>query len=110
MRDHGRLLGTLFMAYALAQLVATGVTFAGLPPQTRAQVFTGLGALAVGLTLLAVGVYLWAGRRLRAGDPRVRTLAIVLAGLALPNVPLGTALGFYGLWVMLRPNAPARAH
>jgi hypothetical protein len=33
-----------------------------------------------------------------------RTLTIVLSAVNLMNVPLGTALGLYGLWVLLSPE------
>jgi hypothetical protein len=34
--------------------------------------------------------------------PWARTLAIVLSALNLLHVPFGTALGIYGLWVLLQ--------
>ncbi len=34
-----------------------------------------------------------------------RILTIVLSALDLLNVPIGTALGIYGLWVLLSPGA-----
>jgi hypothetical protein len=32
-------------------------------------------------------------------------LAIVVSALHLINIPFGTALGIYGLWVLLSPEA-----
>jgi hypothetical protein len=32
-------------------------------------------------------------------------LTIVLSALELMSVPIGTALGIYGLWVLLSPGA-----
>lgn len=34
-----------------------------------------------------------------------RILTIVLSALNLLNIPIGTALGVYGLWVLLSPQA-----
>jgi hypothetical protein len=34
-----------------------------------------------------------------------RTVAIILGVISLFNVPFGTALGIYTLWVLLSPNA-----
>jgi hypothetical protein len=31
-------------------------------------------------------------------------LTIILSALDLPGVPIGTALGVYGLWVLLKPE------
>jgi hypothetical protein len=36
--------------------------------------------------------------------PWARILGIVLSALNLPGVPIGTALGIYGLWVLLHPE------
>ena len=35
-------------------------------------------------------------------QPWARILAIVISALDLLNVPIGTALGVYGLWVLLQ--------
>jgi hypothetical protein len=42
-----------------------------------------------------------AGFGLLARKPWARTLTIVLSALELLHVPFGTALGIYGLWVLL---------
>jgi hypothetical protein len=55
-----------------------------------------IGGAAVGLI---------AGWGLLARQPWARTLAIVLGSLSLFDVPFGTALGIYTLWVLL----PARS-
>jgi hypothetical protein len=39
--------------------------------------------------------------------PWARVGGIVLSALELLNVPIGTALGLYGLWVLLRPESEA---
>ncbi|MBZ5727289.1 MAG: hypothetical protein LAP87_20110 [Acidobacteriia bacterium] len=39
--------------------------------------------------------------------PWSRVLMIVISALELVNVPFGTALGIYGLWVLTRPESEA---
>lgn len=51
----------------------------------------------VGLAVPAVAV----GFGLLKLKPWARVLGIALAILSLPHVPVGTALGIYGLWVLL---------
>jgi hypothetical protein len=36
-----------------------------------------------------------------------RILTLILCGLNLLNIPFGTALGLYGFWVLLKPEAEA---
>jgi hypothetical protein len=96
MRDHVRILGTLFMAWGVAQFVALIAFAAGWrmnAPQTRVP------GLAWVLTLLGGAIYLWIGRSLRQRDLRIRTPAILLSILALLSFPVGTVIGAYGLWV-----------
>ena len=60
----------------------------------------------IGLGLAATAVLgIIAGWGLLERRPWSRMLAVVLACLALLNLPLGTALGIYTLWVLL----PAKA-
>jgi hypothetical protein len=42
-----------------------------------------------------------AGRGLMQHEPWARTVALVLAFLSLFNIPFGTALGIYTMWVLL---------
>jgi len=63
-----------------------------------------LGAIAVLVLVLALVLSvpgIIAGVGLLSIQPWARILTIVLSGLNLLNVPLGTALGVYGLWVLL---------
>ncbi len=62
------------------------------------------GAFAVVLFLVIVALSLpgiVAGAGLLKFRSWARILAIVLSGLNLFNMPFGTALGIYGLWVLL---------
>ena len=61
---------------------------------------------AVSLFLLFVSTpSVIAGIALLYFKPWGRMLAIVVSALHLVNIPLGTALGIYGLWVLFSPEA-----
>jgi len=51
--------------------------------------------------MIAAVVGLMAGWGLLQRAPWARLLALILAFLALFNVPFGTAIGVYTLWVLL---------
>ena len=61
--------------------------------------FTGAALGAFMLALSLPGII--AGVGLLKYQPWARILTIVLSALNLMNIPLGTILGIYGLWVML---------
>jgi hypothetical protein len=46
-----------------------------------------------------------AGWGLLQRESWARTLTLVLGFLSLLNIPLGTALGIYTIWVLLAPQA-----
>ncbi len=60
----------------------------------------GVGALLVLITLVLSIPSIIAGTGLLSHRPWSRMLTIVLSVLELIHVPFGTALGFYGLWVL----------
>ncbi len=91
------------MAWAVAQAVSFLLFFiwrpegmAPLPPTTP------LTVAALALSAVALVLYFLVGMRLRALDPRARVPAIALSALALLSIPLGTAIGVYGLWTMFK--------
>lgn len=113
---HLSLVAILWIAASLLNLLGAGVLYvlghtimlrvgqmAGAPvgPDFFLGLFTVL-ALFTGLKGL---VGLMAGWGLLQREPWARILTLVLAFIALLNVPLGTALGVYTLWVLLAPNA-----
>lgn len=102
MRDHAKILGVLFVAWALVQAVAAVV----MAVTGRADV--AWPALAVIATVGIVAAYAWVGARLIAHDGRMRTPATVLSALLLISFPVGTVLGIYGLWSLFRKPVPAR--
>ena len=69
-----------------------------------APLLTGLGGLIfLGLAVLGIPAII-AGIGLLEFRPWGRMLGIVISALDLIHFPLGTALGIYGLWVLLSPE------
>ena len=118
MRDHVRILAYLYIFFgALGLLAALAVLFifgglAGVVgmanPQDAEAVHVAvpilgiIGMLAFVLVLLLSLPSVIAGAGLLKFRPWARLLTIVLSALNLPMVPFGTALGIYGLWVLLQ--------
>jgi hypothetical protein len=119
MQKHLELVGLLYiLAALLTALVATSVFILGLGalsivwsdgPRMAASV-TGATFLVVALLLgVWAGLNAWVGRELRrARWPLARLAGFGLAILHLFVLPFGTALGVYGLWVLLHPETRAR--
>ena len=72
----------------------------GPPPFVRPL----LMLIACALLVKAI-IGIAAGVGLLQRQPWGRTLGIVLGIISLFNVPFGTALGIYTLWVLMSPNA-----
>lgn len=103
MRDHRRILGTLYIAWAVLQLV--GAVALSVWGESRPAI-PWLYWLSSVVVAIAYG---WVGWRLRLHDPRVRVGAILLGLLALLSFPVGTVLGIYALWSLLRKEQPQEA-
>jgi predicted membrane-bound dolichyl-phosphate-mannose-protein mannosyltransferase len=118
-REHIKILGILnivmgaFTALAgLATLVImggmAGVITAAAKDQDNAvaaPIIAGVG-IAVGIFLLLLSLpSIIGGWGLIKFRPWSRILMIILSVLHLLNVPLGTALGVYGLWVLFNDQA-----
>ena len=104
--SHVRLLGILWLASAVIHLIPGFflVTFMRhgmiLPPD--APPFVNGLMHVIGMAFMGSAVLsLMAGWGLLERQPWARMLAIVLGVLHLINVPFGTALGAYTLWVLL---------
>jgi hypothetical protein len=111
-RDHVRLVGILWMAYSALHVVAGVLILAALslfghaihipnhPPEVTVWLrllFSFIGWLI--LAKAAVGFF--AGWGLLQREEWARIVALVVGFVALLNVPVGTALGVYTLWVLL---------
>jgi hypothetical protein len=95
-------LGT-FLAFGLMALLSfIGIAGAASDPDAWAAIpILGITGAALGVFLLALSLPgVIAGFGLLKFRPWARIFTIVLSVLNLVNVPLGTILGIYGLWVM----------
>jgi hypothetical protein len=63
-------------------------------------------AITIVVLLLSVPGFI-AGIGLLSYQPWARILTIIISALELPGVPLHTALGIYGLWVLLSNEGAA---
>jgi hypothetical protein len=122
MRDHVKILGVVnivfgclgvLAALAIAALFAFGGTMAGVAAQNDPDAIIAvgiMGALGTGLFILILVLSLpgiVAGWGLLNLKPWARILGIVLSALNLVNFPIGTAIGGYGLWVLLDKETEA---
>jgi hypothetical protein len=69
-----------------------------------------VGAIVVIVVLVISVPGLIAGIGLLSFQPWARILTIVISVLELPGVPFHTALGIYGLWVLLSNEGTALFH
>jgi len=98
-------LSALFFLIGLfAFFFLTGIGFMIEDPEgSRILSFVGLAA---GVFLIALSIPgLFAGYGLLKQRVWGRVLAIVVAVLDLFNIPIGTAIGIYALWVLTEDNA-----
>ena len=72
-----------------------------------APILGGIGGLLFIVLLLLSIPSIIAGVGLLKLEPWARILAIVLSAIELLNVPIGTALGVYGLWALTKPETEA---
>jgi hypothetical protein len=113
---HTHLLGILWMAYSAISLVAGAalMTIAhtifgrmGLPhmPGGPPAFLRPLLSMIAILLLAKAALGIATGWGLMQRESWARMLAIVLGVISLFNLPLGTAIGIYTLWVLVSPNA-----
>jgi hypothetical protein len=82
---------------ALALIHAPDAGAVGIAAGLTAGMFGFAGLFA----LLWGGASLWSGMLLRRHEPLGRALGLALGVVNLLVMPFGTALGIYGLWVLL---------
>ena len=96
------LCGALFLG--LGSGLAAGIVGASAKPDDAAIAIPILGfagtALAVFLALFALPSLI-TGYGLLYFKPWARILGIILCAISLINIPIGTIVGAYGLWVLL---------
>jgi hypothetical protein len=95
----------LFLAVGLGLfLLMAGLGIFNGDPRT-ATLFTFMGIFLAGAMSLLALPGIIAGYGLLKRRPWARMVAIVLGLLGLVNMPFGTALGIYTLWVLFQPDA-----
>ena len=108
MKSHVTILGVIHIAFGAIGLLVAAIVFVavfggGLISGDRDAIFvTSIvgGSIAAFLCLVSLpGVI--CGFGLLKFKNWARVLALVLAVLNLPNMPLGTALGIYSFWVLM---------
>jgi hypothetical protein len=123
MRDHVKILGILHIVFGslgivgavvvllifggIAGIVGASADTADADRATGMAVLGGIGLVVFVIILLLSVPSLLAGIGLLKYRPWARMLTIVLSALDLLHVPLGTALGIYGLWVLLNQQTEA---
>jgi hypothetical protein len=119
-REHVRLVGILWMAYSSLHVMAgvaalfvakfVLVWLSRIPNGPPPEVMEWMPVLvsAVGwLILVKAAMGFVAGWALLQREEWGRMFALVLGFLAMLNVPIGTALGIYTLWVLLPAQSEA---
>jgi O-antigen/teichoic acid export membrane protein len=122
MREHIKVLGIIHIVFgclgllgamALGGIFAFGGTIISLAGHHDRDSLIALSVLgAVGTALFVLFLVLSvpgivAGWGLLNFKPWARILTIVLSALDLLNFPVGTAIGVYGLWVLLNQETEA---
>jgi hypothetical protein len=122
MREHVKVLGIIHIVFgclgllgalALGGIFAFGGTVISLaghhdPDSLVALSILGVVGAALFVLFLALSVPgIVAGWGLLNLRPWARILTIVLSALNLLNFPVGTAIGVYGLWVLLNQETEA---
>jgi hypothetical protein len=113
-REHVRLVGILWMAYSafhviagVGLLIVARMIFGGMihipngPPPEVTVWLRPLVSLFGWLILAKAAAGFFAGWGLLQREEWARTVALIVGFVALLNVPIGTALGIYTLWVLL---------
>jgi hypothetical protein len=96
------LIGALFLALTMGSVA--GIVGATAEPQDAAIAIPVLGLAGTALAAM-LGIFalpsLITGYGLLYFKPWSRIVGIVLSAVSLINIPLGTVVGAYGLWVLL---------
>ena len=111
-QEHVKLLAILWLALGLMSVFGGFVLFtmssfifshmAEVSQTPHAPQFLHMIFMVLGMLVLAkAALELFAGWGLLKHAPWARILTIVAAFLGLLNIPFGTALGIYSLWVLL---------
>ncbi|CAN5632270.1 hypothetical protein BH23ACI1_BH23ACI1_05460 [soil metagenome] len=101
-------LGALLLMLVVGGAVTAVGTAAASDDAAIALPIIGVTGMTLVIFLLALAIPgLLTGWGLLNFRPWARILGIVLSAINLLNVPIGTALGLYGLWVLLSKETEA---
>ncbi len=114
-KEHNKLIGIFFLVNAGLSVLGgifvvlmyggVGMMMVGTGRKEEEQMIGGIfliAAVVVGiLILLFAGFYGFAGWKIYKEHSIGRVLGIIASVFSLLNLPLGTALGVYGLWFLL---------
>lgn len=103
----GILLGVSVLLLAGGAIAIVASALRRGPDIAAAVTAFGLSASAI-ILIVGGGAHIWAGTGLRHFRSIARITALGLAVLNLFVLPFGTALGVYGFWVLLHPEARTR--
>ena len=110
MQKHITIVGALHIAFAAwgilwailvaGMLIGIGSTLAGVD-QTAQSILTTMGCIVPGLLFLISLPGIIGGIGVLRLKPWARYMVLVLSVLSMLNIPLGTALGIYSIWVLV---------
>lgn len=105
-------LGVLLSFAILGGIVAVSSVFGvgGEDALLPIHIIAIVGGIVTLFTLLLSLPALLLGYGLLNLRPWARILGLVLSGLSLFHVPIGTALSLYSFWVLLKPETEALFH
>jgi membrane-associated PAP2 superfamily phosphatase len=116
--QHIKMLGVLWIAYAvfhaiggMVLLIVSNTIFGRGDYAGEHSAFLHHLLHAIGMLLLVKAVVcVVAGFGLLERQSWGRTLSLIMAFIALINVPFGTAMGIYTLWVLMSPQGEVEYH
>lgn len=115
MRQHVTLLGAFLIAHSVLSLIVAMVLFVSiagggmLSGDATAMAITGtVAAVLAGFFILLALPGLIAGIGLLRRQSWARILALIVCILGLLEIPIGTALGIYGIYVLTRDETAAQ--
>jgi len=115
MRQHVTLLGAFLIAHSVLSLIVAMVLFVSiaggglLSGDAAAMAITGtVAAVLAGFFILLALPGLIAGIGLLRRQGWARILGLIVCILGLLEVPIGTALGIYGIYVLTRDETMAQ--
>jgi len=92
--------GIMWAVFAAVLLIGIGSTLVGAD-QTAQSVLTTVGCIVPGFLFLLSVPGMIGGIGVLRLKPWARYMVLVLSVLDLLNIPLGTALGIYSIWVLV---------